>query len=64
MYPNTDMYPVDVRFREDAPINRLWGIPVLGYIVRWCVLIPHFIVLFFLGIAARSWGSSPGCRSS
>jgi hypothetical protein len=45
-------YPVDVRFREDVQINRLWGIPIVGHFVRYLVLIPHLIVLFFLGIAA------------
>jgi hypothetical protein len=49
---STGEYPVDVRFRVDAPINRLWGIPYFGYLVRSLVLIPHLIVLFFLAIVA------------
>jgi hypothetical protein len=43
-------YPVDVRFNEEAPINRLWGIPLIGLFVRQILLILHFIVLLVLGI--------------
>ena len=43
-------YPVDVRFREDASINRLWGIPIVGLVVREILLILHFIVFWLLGI--------------
>lgn len=37
-------------FREDARIGNLWGIPILGYLVRYLVLIPHVIALALLGI--------------
>lgn len=40
----------DVTFGDPPQVNRLWGIPILGYIVRGLVLIPHFIVLWFAGI--------------
>ena len=43
-------YPVQVTFDQDTSINRLWGIPILGWMVRWIALIPHFIVLWLLGI--------------
>lgn len=42
----------DVRIDGGQPINRLWGIPIFGYIVRVIVLIPHFIVLWVLSIVA------------
>ena len=45
-------YNPEVRFEGGAPINRLWGIPFLGFVVRYIVLIPHLIVLFFLGVIA------------
>lgn len=45
-------FPISVRFDEGVRINRLWGIPIVGHIVRFIVLIPHFIVLWFLGILA------------
>lgn len=47
--PDADVF---VHFEEGQPINRLWGIPILGYVVRYIVLIPHLIVLAVLGIAA------------
>jgi hypothetical protein len=43
--------PIGVQVNLDSlEINRLWGIPVFGYMVRVLVLIPHFIVLAFAGI--------------
>ena len=41
---------IDLTFEETEQQNRLWGIPLIGLMVRWILLIPHFIVLFFLGI--------------
>jgi hypothetical protein len=41
---------VEVTFDEDQPVNRLWGIPVFGYLVRWLALIPHALVLWVAGI--------------
>jgi hypothetical protein len=48
--PGPSSYPIRVEFDEQEPINRLWGIPILGHIVRAIILIPHFIV-----IAVLSW---------
>jgi hypothetical protein len=47
-----ELHPVTVRFDEGVRINRLWGIPVIGLLVRALILIPHYIVLSFLGILA------------
>jgi hypothetical protein len=47
-----DDHPVNVRFDEGVRINRLWGIPLLGILVRSIILIPHFILLWLLGILA------------
>jgi len=44
--------PVDISFTYGEPINRLWGIPIVGFVVRAILLIPHFIVLWLFGIAA------------
>jgi hypothetical protein len=45
-------HPVSVRFDEGVRINRLWGIPIVGILVRMVILIPHFIVLWVLAIVA------------
>ncbi len=44
-------YPVLVEFDEQEPINRLWGIPIVGHVARAIILIPHVIVLWGLSIA-------------
>ena len=43
-------HTIDLTFDETEQQNRLWGIPFVGLFVRWILLIPHFIVLFFIGI--------------
>lgn len=43
-------HPVYVRFDEGVRINRLWGIPILGILVRAIILIPHFIILALISI--------------
>ncbi|MFV2062414.1 MAG: DUF4389 domain-containing protein [Chloroflexota bacterium] len=43
-------YPVNVRFDEGVRINRLWGIPILGWVVRGILLIPHYIVLSLIAV--------------
>jgi len=47
-----DAYAVNISYDREAHINRLWGIPFIGQLVRWVLLIPHFIVLFLIGIVA------------
>jgi hypothetical protein len=46
--PGPRPYPVRVEFDEQEPINRLWGIPVLGHTARALILLPHWIVLAVL----------------
>ena len=43
-------HTIDLTFDETEQQNRLWGIPLVGLWVRWIILIPHFVVLFFIGI--------------
>jgi len=43
---------VRVRIDQDQSINRLWGIPLVGVLVRTVICIPHFIVLWVLAIVA------------
>jgi hypothetical protein len=50
-FPIGEPGPVDVRFDlEGETIDRWWGIPVLGLVGRQLVVLPHVIVLAFLGI--------------
>ncbi len=43
------MYPVRVGFAPDAGQSRLWGIPLLGVMLRSILVIPQAIVLAILG---------------
>lgn len=43
-------YPIDVRFDREQRVSRLWGIPIVGLVVRYILLIPHLIVLALYGI--------------
>jgi len=45
-------YPVRVTFDRNQPINRFWGIPIFGLILRWLILLPHFLILMVLGIVS------------
>lgn len=47
-----DAYPVNVSYDREARINRLWGIPIVGQLVRVVLLIPHFLIMMALGIVA------------
>jgi hypothetical protein len=49
---DADGQHVRVRIDEEQAINRFWGIPLIGIAVRSIILIPHFIVLWILGIAS------------
>jgi hypothetical protein len=48
--PRPPIYPMVTTFDETVTMSRLWGIPLLGIMVRWFLLIPHFFVLAFYGI--------------
>ena len=50
--PDPDAFPVRLIYDESAGIGRLWGLLWLGMAVRALLLIPHFIVLYILGIVA------------
>ena len=45
-------HPITISFDEYEPQNRLWGIPILGITARVILLIPHFFVLWVLGVIA------------
>ena len=50
--PDPDAFPVRLIFDESQGIGRLWGLPLIGFAVRMLLLIPHYIVLMLLAIAA------------
>jgi hypothetical protein len=47
-----DAYPVNVSYDRLARINRLWGIPLVGLLVRTILVIPHFLLLVLLAFVA------------
>jgi Domain of unknown function (DUF4389) len=50
-YPEFAMQaPGDVDFVQPETSNRLWAIPLLGIVVKYIILIPHFIVWYVLAI--------------
>jgi len=46
------LYPVDVQFPTAERANRFWAIPIVGYLAKLIILIPHFAILMVLEIAA------------
>ena len=48
--PRPPIYPMVTTLDKTVTMSRLWGIPLLGVMVRWFLLIPHYIVLAFYGI--------------
>jgi hypothetical protein len=48
--PRPPIYPMITTFDETVTMSRLWGIPILGIMVRWLLLIPHFVVLAFYAV--------------
>jgi hypothetical protein len=48
-------YPVSVEFIIPAHNGWFWAIPVVGYLARVLVLIPHVIVVLFAG-RYPTWG--------
>ncbi len=55
-YPLSGDFGARVEVDRDQRFSRLWGIPLLGILIRSIVLIPHYIVLAFLGIAVGFLG--------
>lgn len=48
--PRVPIYPMVTTFDETVSMSRLWGIPLLGVMLRGILLIPHFVVLWFYAI--------------
>jgi hypothetical protein len=44
-------YSITVTFILPARNNRFFAIPVIGYLARLMLLIPHFVVLALIGMA-------------
>src|SRR5436189_50979 len=43
-------YPVSLGVKRPETSNRLWAFPLLGIVIKYIILIPHFIVLYALFI--------------
>ncbi len=48
-------YPIKLGVTTDREMNRLWGIPLIGMLVRAFLAIPHFVVLQALGVVIWFW---------
>ncbi len=44
-------YPVSVEFIIPAHNGRFWAIPLVGYLARILLLIPHVIMMWFVTLA-------------
>jgi hypothetical protein len=44
-----DGYPVNVSFQPADSSSKLFAIPVVGYLIRYILLIPHLIALYVIG---------------
>ena len=51
MQPTTG-YPIVLGTGRPVSVNRFWAIPIVGFFVKLIILIPHFIVLYVLGIVS------------
>src|SRR5579864_9409156 len=43
-------FPVSVTFQRQASYNRFFAIPLIGYIARIVLLIPHVIALYIVAL--------------
>src|SRR5437868_3681392 len=48
LVPNA--YPVQLTVARPESSNRVWAIPLIGICIKDIILIPHFIVLYVLGL--------------
>jgi len=48
MQPVSGGYPIVLGTDTPVSVNRFWAIPIVGYLVKGIILIPHFIVLYVL----------------
>lgn len=46
----TSAYPVQLSVARPLSSSRFWAIPLVGILVKCIILIPHFVVLYVLGL--------------
>ncbi|MBV9278883.1 MAG: DUF4389 domain-containing protein [Chloroflexi bacterium] len=51
LYQAQSSYPVSVTFAQQPSHNRFWAIPLVGFIAKYIILIPHFIALAAVWLA-------------
>jgi hypothetical protein len=50
---STGAYPIQLSVPPPASSSRFWAIPLVGIVVKAIILIPHFIVLYVLGMVVK-----------
>jgi Domain of unknown function (DUF4389) len=45
--------PGDISIAFPESSNRLWAIPLFGFVIKYIILIPHFIILYVLSLAVN-----------
>src|SRR6185437_9625571 len=53
-------YPVQVLFPLLDRYNRFYAIPLVGYAVKWIMLIPYLIAMAAIGLSSTCSSLSPG----
>ena len=53
--PTQGGYPIQLTVTQERELNRWWGIPFFGVLVRVILAIPHLVVLWLLGICLYIW---------
>jgi hypothetical protein len=46
----TGGYPIQVSYEPQASYSKLYAVPIVGYVIRSVMLIPHFIALMVVGL--------------
>ncbi len=48
-------YPVQLSVTRERQMNQLWGVPLIGILVRAILAIPHILILMIMSIGLAVW---------